>query len=212
MAVLDSVDQTPPEPEPDSPPEIEPEPAPEPELDPPTEPEQDLPPEPEPDIPLEPELTLPIVVEELEPLSEPVQSEDEIAAMIMQAILEKELADAATTQPESDGLTAQLTAGERDGLKRTIQNCWNFSSLSDAAKRITVTIAAELERNGRPVQGSIKLVEATEGSQDAKKRAFEAGQRAILRCLNQGYSMPPEKYESWRRIEIVFNPEEMRNR
>lgn len=144
---------------------------------------------------------------------EPVEREDEesvdIAALIAGV---QEEADAPDNQIPVSSLTAPLTASEKDGLKGAIQACWNLGSLSDEAKRIVVTISVSLQANGRPVPDSIKLLSASPGGEAATRKAFEAGRRAILRCLSQGYELPPDKYESWRRVEIVFNPEEMRKR
>ena len=147
-----------------------------------------------------------ITPESVEPKDE--ESVD-IAALIAGV---QEEADASDNQVPVSSLTAPLTASERDGLKGAIQACWNLGSLSDAAKRIVVTISVSLQANGRPVPNSIKLLNASPGGEAATRKAFEAGRRAILRCLNQGYELPPDKYESWRRVEIVFNPEEMRKR
>ena len=105
-----------------------------------------------------------------------------------------------------------LTSAERDGLRREIQECWNLASLSDEARRITVTVGAELDETGRVLEGSIKLVGASEGSAVARGIAFEAGRRAIAVCLNRGHDLPREKFENWRFIEVVFDPENMRLR
>ena len=144
---------------------------------------------------------------------EPVEPEDEesvdIAALIAGV---QEEADAPDNQIPVSSLTAPLTASEKDGLKGAIQACWNLGSLSDEAKRIVVTISVSLQANGQPIPNSIKLLNASPGGDAAKRKAFEAGRRAILRCLSQGYELPPDKYERWRRVEIVFNPEEMRKR
>lgn len=133
----------------------------------------------------------------------------DIAALIAQVQNEADVLDDENT---ASVLAVQLTASEREGLRRMIQGCWNIGSLSDAAQRITVTIAVSLQKDGRPIPNSIKLLDASAGGEAATRRAFESGQRAILRCLNDGYVLPPEKYEGWRDVEIVFNPEEMRNR
>jgi len=105
-----------------------------------------------------------------------------------------------------------LTAAERDGLRRKIQNCWNLASMSDEARHVTVTVGAELDETGRVLEGSIRLVDASEGSAIAQGIAFEAGRRAIALCLNHGHDLPREKFDSWRFIEVVFDPENMRLR
>lgn len=36
---------------------------------------------------------------------------------------------------------------------------------------------------------------------------FAAAKRAVLRCGRDGYSLPVEKYDQWRDIELRFDPE-----
>ena len=149
--------------------------------------------------------------EDITPESGEPEDEESVDIAALIAGVQEE-ADESDNQVPVSSLTAPLTASEKDGLKGAIQACWNLGSLSDAAKRIVVTISVSLQANGRPVPNSIKLLNASPGSEAATRKAFEAGRRAILRCLTQGYELPPDKYESWRRVEIVFNPEEMRKR
>ena len=59
---------------------------------------------------------------------------------------------------------------------------------------------------------SIRLKGADGGSPEARQKAFEVARRAVQRCLANGHPMPAEKFESWRQLEITFNPEEMRVR
>ncbi|MEI4473580.1 hypothetical protein [Frigidibacter sp. MR17.24] len=100
-----------------------------------------------------------------------------------------------------------MTAGEKSSLSAAVQACWNIGSLSSEAQRVTITTATEIGPNGKPVAGSIKLIKASSGSEDAIAQAFEAARRAILRCAGaDGYDLPPEKIGHWSVIEIVFNP------
>jgi hypothetical protein len=103
-----------------------------------------------------------------------------------------------------------MTAGEKDALRIAVQACWNVGSLSTDALRVTVVVAATLAENGVPDAGSIRMIEAQGGSDTAARQAFEAARRAVLRCGARGFNLPPEKYEQWRNIELVFNPEKMR--
>ena len=48
------------------------------------------------------------------------------------------------------------------------------------------------------------------GSEAAANQAYEAGRRAIIICGDKGFSLPPEKYEQWKDIEMVFDPKGMR--
>jgi hypothetical protein len=62
------------------------------------------------------------------------------------------------------------------------------------------------------VDGSLNLISAEGGSGRAVETAFQAARRAVLRCEQGGYDLPEEKYEHWQRIEMVFDPSEMRLR
>lgn len=99
---------------------------------------------------------------------------------------------------------------ERLGLQ--IAHCWNVGSLSPEGLAVSVRVGFSLDRSGRPDLASIRLIEASGGSDAAARQAFEAARRAIIRCGSQGYNLPVEKYAQWREIEMTFNPEKMRIR
>ncbi len=103
-----------------------------------------------------------------------------------------------------------LTSGEKDGMRIAVQNCWNVGSLSSDALATTVTVAFEMTEDARPVDSTIRMIDSTGGSSGAAKQAYEAARRAIIRCGARGFALPVEKYASWRNVELVFNPENMR--
>jgi len=105
-----------------------------------------------------------------------------------------------------------MTDGEKDALRVSVQQCWNVGSLSTDALRTTVTVAVSMSRDGRPDTGSIRMIGFEGGSQAAAQQAYEAARRAIIRCGANGFALPVEKYDHWRDIEMVFNPERMRIR
>ncbi|MDC0738781.1 hypothetical protein N6L24_10855 [Cognatishimia sp. SS12] len=104
-----------------------------------------------------------------------------------------------------------LTAGERDALRISVQECWVVDVGSQAAN-VTVTIAMSLDRAGQVVSGSLRQIAAEGGDEAATRAAFDAARRAILRCQRGGYNLPIEKYDHWREVEMTFNPEKMRRR
>ncbi|MEO0916646.1 MAG: energy transducer TonB [Pseudomonadota bacterium] len=117
------------------------------------------------------------------------------------------------TSPEAPAPSGPpLTGGEREGLRVAISRCWNVGSLSTDALGTTVVVSVEMEQNGRPVTGSIRLVSSSGGSATGERQAFEAARRAIIRCGTQGFGLPVEKYSQWREIEMTFNPEGMQFR
>lgn len=114
-------------------------------------------------------------------------------------------------RPSAAPVGPPLTAAETEGLKLAVQACWNINPTSEAA-RITVVVGFQMERTGKPLLSTIRLISASEGSEAAKLSAFDAARRAIIRCGANGYDLPDEKFEQWREIETTFNPDKMRNK
>lgn len=141
----------------------------------------------------------PPAVEERDPLA------DAIAAAVAEAATETPPAPASPSGPP-------LSAGQRDGLRLAVQQCWNVGSLSSEALQTVVTISVQMSRDGRPETGSIRMIESRGGSDAAARQAYEAARRAVIRCGANGYDLPEESYDHWRELEITFNPEEMRLR
>ncbi len=147
-------------------------------------------------------------------VSEPAAATDPAAEAIAAA-----LAEAAVT-PADDGVAdggntapqgPPMTSGEKDGLRVAVSACWIVDTGSQSAD-VTVTIGLSMNQDGTVVPGSLELVGATGGSSDAQRSAFEKARRAILRCEKGGYPLPQDKYEQWKDIEMVFNPDGMRLR
>lgn len=103
-----------------------------------------------------------------------------------------------------------LTPQERAAFLSSVYRCWNAGSQDDEATSSSVTVGFSLSPEGRPVSGSIRMVSHSSGSEDAARQAFEVARGAILRCGARGYELPADRYEEWRQMEIMFNPEKMR--
>lgn len=156
--------------------------------------------------------------EPVEP-TEDAATEDAVAAALAEALAEEAAAEPAETPTESadSGATnapagPPMTAGETDAMRVAVQQCWNVGALSMEALRTTVVVAVSVAQDGIPEAGSITLVESNGESDTATRQAFEAARRAIIRCGARGFPLPPEKYETWKNMELVFDPNGMRMR
>ncbi|MEM9967678.1 MAG: energy transducer TonB [Pseudomonadota bacterium] len=119
---------------------------------------------------------------------------------------------AAAQDAVSQPLGPPLSQGEKETLRVAVSACWNVGSLSSEAGRVTVVVGVSMNRDGTPIQGSIRLVSSSGGTQEAARKAFETARRAIIRCGSRGYNLPAEKFDQWKDIEMTFNPERMRVR
>jgi hypothetical protein len=148
--------------------------------------------------------------------AEEAATEDAVAAALAEALAEEAAAEPAA-EPSQSAATdlpvgPPMTAGEKDALRVAVNACWNVGALSMEALRTTVTVGFSVGQDGVPDAGSITLVDSAGGSDTATRQAYEAARRAIIRCGARGFPLPPEKYEQWKNIEIVFDPNGMRMR
>ena len=144
-------------------------------------------------------------------------TEDAVAAALAEALAEEAAAaeaEAEAAEAAASNLPAgpPMTAGEQDALRVAVQACWNVGALSMEALRTTVTVAVSVGQDGVPDAGSISMVASNGESSTATQQAFEAARRAIIRCGARGFPLPPEKYDQWRNMELVFDPNGMRMR
>ncbi|WP_231701074.1 hypothetical protein [Aliiruegeria sabulilitoris] len=147
------------------------------------------------------------------PAAEPEPARDPLADAIAGAVAEATASAPAEAAGQGTARTGPpLSAGEKDALRLGVQRCWNVGSLSTDALRTTITVYFEMDQNARPVSGTIRMLDSVGGSAAAANQAFEAARRAIIRCGVSGYGLPPEKYDQWREVEVVFNPDYMRVR
>lgn len=147
-----------------------------------------------------------------QPAEEPAQSApeqpDTDESAVNDALAEALGTAGGETQAQPSG--PPLTAGEKDALRVAVENCWNVGSLSSEALQVTVVVGVELSRDGIPSAGTIRMISTEGGGGSGVQQAFAAARRAILRCGGSGFPLPAEKYDQWREIEMVFNPEKMR--
>ncbi|MGV6839247.1 MAG: energy transducer TonB [Planktomarina sp.] len=141
-----------------------------------------------------------------EPEPQPAQEPEPTAAAQNDAI-NSALAEALAGGAPSN---ATLSVAESEGLTLAIQQCWSVGYLSTQALSTTVVVAVEFTQDGRPLPGSLRMVEHQGGTAASAQQAFIAARNAILECGERGYDLPMNIYDTWRYMELVFNPENMR--
>lgn len=141
-----------------------------------------------------------------EPKEEPEAQEpiDNTAEEIAKALAEAQQ-EAVNNQPDVP-TGPPLTGAEREGLVLAVQKCWNVPIGLENSDNLAVVLAAELTSDGQ-LASNPKLIEPAGAPQGTTRQAFEAARRALIRCAP--YDLPQEKYDQWRYIEVVFNPERM---
>jgi outer membrane biosynthesis protein TonB len=118
--------------------------------------------------------------------------------------------EAALQGEETDGggttrsLGESLNAAEMNGLANAINRCWDLGAASTAALNVSVTLLVTLDQSSRPID--VELLDSTGDTPAAIDTARRAAITAVRDCGREGLGLPPEKYETWKQIEVVFDP------
>lgn len=140
-----------------------------------------------------------------------------------QAALEAALAEATSDAPAQDGGQTDIpegppmTAGEKEGLRVAINQCWNVGTLSNAAQRVKLTLRVPMKEDGTPDSNAITMTTFSGGDDAAAAQAFEAARRAVIRGVKgcggkTGYDLDPAKYSDWNVMNLNFDASGMRLR
>lgn len=151
------------------------------------------------------------------PQDQPEEAQTDAAEAATDAIAAALAEAAAATQTEEAPaqeatLGSSLTRGETDAMRVAVKQCWNLGALSSAATRTIVTLRLDVGQDGVPDIGSIRMTGYEGGDEAAANVMFAAARSAISRCGRKGFPLPPEKYEQWKDLELVFDPSGMRLR
>ena len=103
-----------------------------------------------------------------------------------------------------------LTMSEKDAIRFQIQQCWSVPAGARDAEDLSVRIRLFLNPDGS-LRGPPEIVERARMNEDGQaffRGAAESARRAVLRC-SPLKNLPVAKYNSWREIELTFDPSEM---
>lgn len=104
-----------------------------------------------------------------------------------------------------------LNAGEIGDVRSAIGGKWSLGTVSSDAMRTTIVVRVTFDQSGKPTD--IKLIESDGPTPEATNTAFSAAKSAIVRAYREGgIPLPPDKYETWKVLDLVFDPNGMRFR
>ncbi len=149
-----------------------------------------------------------------EPVEEPVEEEPATEDAVAEALAEA-LAEESVSESDTGGSDLPqgppLTAGEVGDVRSAIGNKWNLGSASTDALRTTIVVRVSFSPDGQPTD--IELLESDGPTEAATSTAFSAARRAVLRAHQDGgIPLPADKYDTWRVLDLVFDPNGMRLR
>jgi hypothetical protein len=101
-----------------------------------------------------------------------------------------------------------MTISEIDAIRRQIERCWNLPAGAKDAENLVVEVAVEMNADGTPRTAAIAN-QTRMRSDPFYRAAAESALRAVLNPRCHPFKLPPDKYDRWRTMTLVFNPKEM---
>ena len=161
------------------------------------------------------------------PTEEPAEEPQESAQLNVQPVDDTETQDAidallgeATDAPveETSDTGGQdlpqgppLTGGEMGNISSSIARKWNLGAASTDALSSTITVRVSFSADGTPID--FELIESSGPSQTGIDKLYDTAQRAVNRAhADGGLALPPDKYDQWQVLDLVFDAEGMRAR
>jgi len=141
-----------------------------------------------------------------EPVDQPVDdpsTEDAIAALLEEAT-EEPVEEAVSTGGQNLPQGPPLTGGEMGNISSAIARKWNLGASSTDTLRTMVVIRVSFAPDGRPT--GFELIEENGPTQTAVDQLYQTAQRAVNRAYaDGGLPLPPEKYDTWQVLDLVFD-------
>lgn len=137
-------------------------------------------------------------------------TEDAIAALLAEAASEP-APNPAPTGGQNRPQGPPLTGGEMGDISSAIARRWNLGAASTDVLSTMVVVRVTFGPDGRPTD--FQLIESNGPSQAAIDNLFQIARRAVNRTHSEGgIPLPPDKFDTWRVLDLVFDANGMRFR
>jgi outer membrane biosynthesis protein TonB len=173
-------------------------------------------PEPEPEKPKPQEPRFALATPRVKPKPEPKKPEFDLSQ------IDKAIARAEKQPPKSEetatpaaakrtlkgaGAQSAMTMSEIDALRGQMSKCWNVLAVgAPDPSALVLRVRVFLNQDGT-VASKPELIDQGRLGDPYFRAAADAAIRAVVIC--GPYELPVEKYDSWKEIEITFDPRQM---
>lgn len=107
--------------------------------------------------------------------------------------------------------TLPMSMSERDAIMSQIAKCWSLPAGAKDAQNLVPLVDAEYNVDGTLINAVLAdESKARYNSDNFFRAAADAAIRAVKQC-SPLKGLPPEKYETWRSMELRFDPKFMLN-
>ncbi|MGC6512833.1 MAG: hypothetical protein ACON4J_08695 [Parvibaculales bacterium] len=142
------------------------------------------------------------------PVPEPEPAKTFLDTNALQALLDKTPDEPQQPPPAADPVEtlAPLSLSEIDAFRAQMKSCWSVPVGAANADDLAVRVELGLNRDGSLAYGPF-VVDKSRISDPYFRAAAESVLRAIRRC--QPFTMPADKYRSWQKLDLNFDPKQM---
>ena len=113
-----------------------------------------------------------------------------------------------TARQASFDPTRALSVSEMDAIRRQVSSCWLVPAGAKDAGSLIVEIAVVMNPD-RTVRSATVVNGARMASDPFFRAAAESALRALRSPTCTPLKLPPEKYKTWNRFTITFDPKDM---
>jgi hypothetical protein len=110
--------------------------------------------------------------------------------------------------PPGNKSSLPVTASEIDAVRRQIERCWNLPAGAKDAGDLVVSIKVEMNPDGTPRTATVDGSSRGQGNPVFQATA-DSARRAVLNPRCHPFKLPPDKYDRWRTMTLIFNPRQM---
>jgi hypothetical protein len=104
-----------------------------------------------------------------------------------------------------------MTMSEKDAIMSQISKCWSVPAGVKDAQTLVVVVNAEYNQDGSVIRAEVARESMGRYNSDLFFRAAaDAAVRAVQRCTPLT-GLPTDKYDTWRQMELRFDPKYMLN-
>lgn len=105
--------------------------------------------------------------------------------------------------------TLPLSLSETDAIRGQFIPCWNMPAGSKDAASLAVRVKVTLQQDGTVLTATLAPDQQSRYNSDTFYRAAaDSAVRAVHKC-SPLKNLPPEKYGTWKEMEINFDPKDM---
>jgi len=101
-----------------------------------------------------------------------------------------------------------MAMSEIDAIRSQFVQCWNIPAGAKNAHDLKIVVDIRLQSNGRVTQVELAKEKSRYYSDSFFRAAADSAMRAVRRC-SPLKNLPTAKYETWRYIQLTFNPHDL---